>query len=169
MPEALTLFVFTMLLLFLPRIVSVVVALGRPEEVAKFGGRARLICSAVLESAVSALLAPINMMFNTKFVVYTLLGQGVSWVGAEAPGGRGRHRLARGDPHPRAAHGLRPGVGRLLLHPGPGLLLVAEPGPGGTRVLDSDLDLPQQGGRRPRPPASSASSSPPRRRARRRS
>ena len=38
-PEALTLFVFTMLLLFLPKVVSVVVTLGRPEEVERFGGR----------------------------------------------------------------------------------------------------------------------------------
>ena len=28
----------------------------------------------------STLLAPINMMFNVKFVVFTLLGEGVSWV-----------------------------------------------------------------------------------------
>jgi membrane glycosyltransferase len=36
--------------------------------------------SALLEIAVSVLLAPINMMFNAKFVVFALLGQGVSWV-----------------------------------------------------------------------------------------
>ncbi|MGD1030276.1 MAG: glucans biosynthesis glucosyltransferase MdoH, partial [Opitutaceae bacterium] len=79
-PEALTLFVFTLLLLFLPKIVSVIVVSGKPEEAAKYGGKARLACSAVLESIGSALLAPINMMFNTRFVVFTLLGQGVSWV-----------------------------------------------------------------------------------------
>ena len=42
-PEALTLFVFTMLLLFLPKVVSVAVALGQSEEIARFGGRARLV------------------------------------------------------------------------------------------------------------------------------
>jgi len=36
--------------------------------------------SAFLEAVTSALLAPINMMFNTRFVVFTLLGQGVQWV-----------------------------------------------------------------------------------------
>jgi membrane glycosyltransferase len=79
-PEALTLFTLTMLMLFLPKIVSVVVTLGRPAEVAGFGGKWRLILSATLEAFGSALLAPINMVFNAKFVVFTLLGQGVSWV-----------------------------------------------------------------------------------------
>ena len=79
-PEALTLFSLTMLLLFLPKFASVVVMLGRTEEVALYGGRARLVASAILETAVSMLLAPISMMFNTKIVIFTLLGQGVGWV-----------------------------------------------------------------------------------------
>jgi len=79
-PAALTLFVFTMLLLFLPKIVSVVSALGRAEEAERFGGKRRLIVSGLVETLISALLAPINMIFNSKFVFFTLLGQGVSWV-----------------------------------------------------------------------------------------
>jgi membrane glycosyltransferase len=79
-PEALTLFSLTMLLLFLPKFASVVVLLGRSEEVARFGGRWRLGASAVLEALGSILLAPIMMIFNTKFVIFTLLGQGVGWV-----------------------------------------------------------------------------------------
>jgi membrane glycosyltransferase len=80
LPAALSLFVFTMLMLFLPKIVSVIVTLGRPEEVERFGGRRRLVTSALLETVISALLAPINMAFNSKFVLFILLGQGVSWV-----------------------------------------------------------------------------------------
>jgi membrane glycosyltransferase len=79
-PEALTLFSLTMLLLFLPKFASVVVLLGRRDEVAAFGGRWRVAMSAVLETAGSTLLAPVNMIFNTKFVIFTLLGQGVGWV-----------------------------------------------------------------------------------------
>jgi membrane glycosyltransferase len=79
-PEALTLFFLTMLLLFLPKVVSVVVMLGREDEVEQFGGRGRLVLSALLEALGSMLLAPINMIFNTKFVLFTLLGQGVAWV-----------------------------------------------------------------------------------------
>jgi membrane glycosyltransferase len=77
---ALRLFVLTMLLLFMPKLASVFVALGRPEEVERFGGKRRLVVSAILETFISALLAPINMLFNSKFVLFTLLGQGVSWV-----------------------------------------------------------------------------------------
>jgi len=79
-PEALTLFVFTMLLLFLPKALSVIITVRDRELTAAFGGSARFVTSALLESAVSALLAPINMLFNSRFVVFTLLGQGVTWI-----------------------------------------------------------------------------------------
>jgi membrane glycosyltransferase len=80
LPEALTLFLFTMVLLFLPKIASVAATFGKPEEARKYGGRGRLVLSAILEAVGSALFAPINMMFHTRFVVSTLLGQGVTWV-----------------------------------------------------------------------------------------
>ncbi len=79
-PAALTLFAFTMLLIFLPKVVSVVVTLNSREAAAKFGGQHRLVLSALLEIIGSALLAPVNMLFNAKFVLFTLLGQGVGWV-----------------------------------------------------------------------------------------
>ncbi|HVU17493.1 MAG TPA: glucans biosynthesis glucosyltransferase MdoH [Candidatus Didemnitutus sp.] len=77
-PEAMALFGFTLILLFLPKVLSVLVALRERRGIA-FGGPFRLIVSALLEMLLSALLAPINMMFHAKFVVYILLGQGVSW------------------------------------------------------------------------------------------
>ena len=79
-PEAFSLFVFTMLLLFLPKILSLFVTAGDRAAAARFGGRGRMVLSALLEIAVSVLLAPVNMMFNAKFVLFALLGQGVSWV-----------------------------------------------------------------------------------------
>ena len=79
-PTALTLFVLTMLLLFLPKVASVVFTLGRRDEVQRFGGSRRLVASALAETLISVLLAPLNMIFNSKFVLFTLLGQGVSWV-----------------------------------------------------------------------------------------
>jgi membrane glycosyltransferase len=69
-----------MLMLFLPKFVSVIVTLGRPEDLERFGGRRRLVVSALCEVLVSILIAPINMAFNAKFVLSSLLGQGVSWV-----------------------------------------------------------------------------------------
>ncbi|HRE82118.1 MAG TPA: glucans biosynthesis glucosyltransferase MdoH [Opitutaceae bacterium] len=79
-PEALTLFAFTMLLLFLPKALGVLVAARSGDQAAGFGGVGRMTLSAISETAISALLAPIAMIFNTKFVIFTLLGQGVSWV-----------------------------------------------------------------------------------------
>lgn len=79
-PVALTLFVFTMVVIFLPKVISVVLAVQRRETAAVFGGRGPLVLSALLECVFSALLAPVNMVFNSKFVLFTLLGQGVSWV-----------------------------------------------------------------------------------------
>ncbi|HZZ57535.1 MAG TPA: glucans biosynthesis glucosyltransferase MdoH [Opitutaceae bacterium] len=79
-PEALTLFVFTMFMLFLPKLAALAVALGNAKEVERFGGRGRVAISCLLECLGSALLAPINMLFNAKFVVFTVLGQGISWI-----------------------------------------------------------------------------------------
>jgi membrane glycosyltransferase len=79
-PEALSLFLFTMLLLFLPKIISVTTVLQRSEQAVRFGGRWPLVLSAASEIVLSALLAPVHMFFNSKFVFFTLLGQGVSWV-----------------------------------------------------------------------------------------
>jgi membrane glycosyltransferase len=69
-----------MLLLFLPKVLGIVVTMRDRELTAAFGGSARLVISAVVESIVSALLAPINMLFNSRFVIFTFLGQGVSWI-----------------------------------------------------------------------------------------
>ncbi|MEI6106614.1 MAG: glucans biosynthesis glucosyltransferase MdoH [Opitutae bacterium] len=78
-PEAFALFLFTLLLLFLPKVISVLLAL-RDRQAAAYGGPWRLCLSAVLEVITSTLLAPINMIFHAKFVLYILLGQGVGWV-----------------------------------------------------------------------------------------
>jgi membrane glycosyltransferase len=78
-PQAFALFLFTLLLLFLPKVISVIIEIKNRRAVA-YGGPLRLVTSTVLEVTVSTLLAPINMMFNTKFVLYILLGQGVAWV-----------------------------------------------------------------------------------------
>ena len=79
-PEALTLFALTMLVIFVPKIVSLVFTWGDRVQAERFGGKQRLILSALIEMLLSTLLAPINMAFNSKFVLFTLLGQGVSWV-----------------------------------------------------------------------------------------
>ncbi len=79
-PQAVTLFLLTVVLLFFPKVASVMVTLGRPGEATLFGGKRQLITSAFSETVLSILQAPVNMAFNSKFVLFTLLGQGVSWV-----------------------------------------------------------------------------------------
>jgi membrane glycosyltransferase len=118
-PEALTLFSLTMLMLFLPKLVSVVVLLGREDEVREYGGRWRLILSALLEAFGSMLMAPINMIFNTKFVIFTLLGQGVAWVAqkrsADDDGTDWREAIITHGP--QTVFGLVWGVSSLILIP----------------------------------------------------
>jgi membrane glycosyltransferase len=119
-PEALTLFLFTMLLLFLPKIVSVVVTFNDRAAAARFGGRRRLVTSAIAETILSALLAPINMAFHSKFVLTTLLGQGVSWAtqrrSAEADGTDWREAILTHGGH--TLFGLVWGISSFIISPG---------------------------------------------------
>lgn len=75
---ALTLLVSTAIILFLPKLFSIalVVIQGRSRE---FGGTAKLIVSVLAEVLVSTLLAPIRMLFHSKFVFITLLGGQIGW------------------------------------------------------------------------------------------
>ena len=118
-PQALALFVFTMFMLFLPKVASVVVTAGNPEAAERFGGRRRLIVSALAETLISALLAPINMVFNAKFVLVTLLGQGVSWVtqrrGGDGDGTDWREAILTHGGH--TGFGLVWGVSALIISP----------------------------------------------------
>ncbi|MDR0901943.1 MAG: glucans biosynthesis glucosyltransferase MdoH [Opitutaceae bacterium] len=113
---AVPLFALTMLLLFLPKLASLLHALARGERAARFGGRARLLASALMEISISALLAPVNMLFHSKFVAATLLGQGVSWVAQRRDAGTDwREAILTHYPHMLA--GLAWGAGARLLSP----------------------------------------------------
>ncbi|HEX7054986.1 MAG TPA: glucans biosynthesis glucosyltransferase MdoH [Burkholderiales bacterium] len=67
----------TALLLFLPKVIGVALALAREPE--RYGGRLALCASALLETVLSALLAPIRMLFHTQFVLGALTGLGTPW------------------------------------------------------------------------------------------
>ncbi len=74
-PErAITLFSATALLLFLPKILASLLV-----EANGYGGRLRLALSVLIECALSALLAPVRMLFHAQFVVASLLGRAVRW------------------------------------------------------------------------------------------
>ena len=77
-PEwAIALFSATAVLLFLPKILAALrIAWTDP---ARHGGRLRLAVSLAGEMLLSALLAPIRMLFHTQFVAMALAGHAVRW------------------------------------------------------------------------------------------
>jgi membrane glycosyltransferase len=77
--EALSLFFYTLGLLFLPKVLALLDLRSRPDEVAAFGGWEGLLASVSLETVLFTLLAPVLMLFHTWFIALTLFGQKVSW------------------------------------------------------------------------------------------
>lgn len=74
------LFLVTMVMLFGIKAVIVIAILLDKKRVAGFGGRASFLTSIALETVFFTLLAPILMIFHSRFVIMTVLGQGVKWV-----------------------------------------------------------------------------------------
>ena len=75
---ALTLLATTAIILFLPKLLSVLVIIIKGGARA-FGGVLRLLLSVLAEVIFSTLFAPVRMLFHSKFVFITLLGQQVGW------------------------------------------------------------------------------------------
>lgn len=77
-PElAIALFSTTLVLLFLPKLLSVVLIWFKGAK--GYGGALRLLLSMLLEMLFSVLLAPVRMLFHTVFVVSAFLGWEVVW------------------------------------------------------------------------------------------
>jgi membrane glycosyltransferase len=70
---------FTLGMLFLPKALALLDLRGRPEEVAVFGGWADLCGGVFLETLIFTLLAPVLMLFHTKFIVLTVCRQKIPW------------------------------------------------------------------------------------------
>jgi len=88
-PElALTLASSTFLLLFLPKLLAVVDVL-RTRRMAEFGGIFRLPVSLLVETVISAILAPIRMVAHCRFVVEALFNLNLSWAGQNRTGETG--------------------------------------------------------------------------------
>ncbi|RZI44086.1 glucans biosynthesis glucosyltransferase MdoH [Herbaspirillum sp. HC18] len=75
--KAIALFTATATLLFLPKILSVLLLCMKDAR--QFGGRMRLIGGMLLEMLFSMLLAPVRMLFHTRFVIAAFLGWAVHW------------------------------------------------------------------------------------------
>ena len=77
--EAVLLLGLTLGLLFLPKILALLDLRSRPAEVAAFGGWSRLTGGIFMETVLFTLLAPVLMLFHTKFILLTLLRRSVGW------------------------------------------------------------------------------------------
>lgn len=77
-PElAIALLASTMVLLFLPKLLSILLIWCKGTK--EYGGFIRVTISLLLEVILSVLLAPVRMLFHTVFVVSAFLGWKVAW------------------------------------------------------------------------------------------
>jgi len=65
-------------LLFLPKILGILLVWARGAKL--YGGRGRALRSMLLEVLFSMLLAPVRMLFHTRFVVSAFLGLSAKWI-----------------------------------------------------------------------------------------
>ncbi|MEQ9638985.1 MAG: glucans biosynthesis glucosyltransferase MdoH [Alphaproteobacteria bacterium] len=72
-------FVATMGVLLAPKLLALALALGRRRRRASFGGARRLLCGALAEMVLSALIAPVTMLSQSACVVSTLIGWDSGW------------------------------------------------------------------------------------------
>lgn len=77
--EAMGLLWMTLALLFLPKVWGYLVLLRDREAMRVHGGAGKAALSVFLEAVISALTAPIFMLFNVRFVIAILSGRGVRW------------------------------------------------------------------------------------------
>jgi membrane glycosyltransferase len=75
--KAIALFSATATLLFLPKFLSVLLIWMQGAR--EFGGSLRLLASMIIELLVSMLLAPVRMLFHTRFVAAAFLGWALNW------------------------------------------------------------------------------------------
>jgi membrane glycosyltransferase len=96
---AITLFAVTAALLSLPKVLSVIVVAVRGAS--RFGGTGRLVLGLLGEILLSALLAPIRMLFHTQFVLLAFIGWKLQWKSPqrEDAATTWREAMVRHGPH----------------------------------------------------------------------
>src|SRR5579862_1771190 len=67
------------MILYFPKALSIVLVATKRREARLYGGLGRLTLSVLLEIVLSSLLAPIRMVFHSRFVGMNLLGRTVGW------------------------------------------------------------------------------------------
>lgn len=77
--QAIGLFIATLVLLFAPKVLALRDLARRPDELAAFGGWSKVAAGIFTETLTFTLIAPILMLFHTKFVLLTLARQTITW------------------------------------------------------------------------------------------
>jgi membrane glycosyltransferase len=72
-------FVGTMALLIVPKLLAYVLVLTQAENRRKFGGSLRVLAGIVIETLLSGLIAPVMMIFQSSAVAEILLGRDAGW------------------------------------------------------------------------------------------
>lgn len=75
--KAVALFSTTIVLLFLPKLLSIILIWAKGAK--EYGGRVKVTLSMLLEMLFSMLLAPVRMLFHTRFVLAAFLGWAATW------------------------------------------------------------------------------------------
>ncbi|MGO2453417.1 glucans biosynthesis glucosyltransferase MdoH [Pseudomonas taetrolens] len=75
--KAVALFSTTIVLLFLPKLLSIILIWAKGAKA--FGGKFKVTLSMLLEMLFSMLLAPVRMIFHTRFVLAAFLGWAATW------------------------------------------------------------------------------------------
>ncbi|PYC26869.1 glucans biosynthesis glucosyltransferase MdoH [Pseudomonas mosselii] len=75
--KAIALFSTTIVLLFLPKLLSIILIWAKGAT--EFGGRIKVTLSMLMEMLFSMLLAPVRMIFHTRFVLAAFLGWAATW------------------------------------------------------------------------------------------
>jgi membrane glycosyltransferase len=94
--ELVSLWAWTLCMLFLPRVLGLAAVLLKGQQQA-YGGTASLLRSALLETLIALLQAPIRMLAHTLFVVIAMTGLKLEWKSPprEAAAVPWRHALAQ--------------------------------------------------------------------------
>ena len=83
------LFLMTLMLLFGPKVLSLLHLFSRPKELAAFGGPVRALLGVILETLFSIFTAPVLVWFHTRFVLRNIAGKTVTWHTQTRGGGAG--------------------------------------------------------------------------------
>ena len=72
-------FVGTMSMLIIPKLLAFIVLLTQPNTRKQFGGSFRVFCGIIIETLLSGLTAPVMMIFQSSAVAEILLGRDAGW------------------------------------------------------------------------------------------